>query len=142
MNKTITLTLPRALACAYALADKDRFPGAQLAEGLDRESTLFWGDFTVADRFGMKAIKETFENAHYKGRGYKGVTELAVVLNNKGWEWYTRAEEERKLGLNAKAAMSEEKAQYYFDRFNEVCGWAYNGGMTAEESVFFHSVLD
>ena len=122
--------------------DKILFPGAQLAEGLERADTIFFQDFSIADRYGMKAVKETFENARYKKRNYKEVTELAVVLNHRGWAWYTRAEEERKQGLDTKASESEERASYYFDRFNEICDWAYNGGMTDEQAVFFHNVLD
>lgn len=52
----------------------------------ERETT-FWTDFTIADRFGEKAIKDTYSNAFkYWKDNLMYITELVIVLNWKCWE--------------------------------------------------------
>lgn len=50
--------------------------------------TTFWEDFSIADRFGIKAIKDTYNRAF---RGWKDnvtyITEMSLVLNHKCW-WF------------------------------------------------------
>lgn len=58
--------------------------------------TTYWSDFTIADKFGISAIKDTHRRAmlnHEKGAWYIGLTELVIVLNWKIWEWYEKNEE-------------------------------------------------
>ena len=49
--------------------------------------TTFWEDFSIADAFGLAAIKDTFDRAF---EGWKGncvyLTELVMVLNWKIWQ--------------------------------------------------------
>lgn len=49
--------------------------------------TTFWMDFTIADRFGRRAIIDTYNRAF---EGWKSnvvyVTELSIVLNHKIWQ--------------------------------------------------------
>ena len=45
------------------MCDKDRFPAFFEVYQEWRESTTFWTDFSIADRFGIKAVKDTFERA-------------------------------------------------------------------------------
>lgn len=54
-------------------------------------TTTFWDDFTIADKFGIAAIKDTFARAFTEWRE-NGVylTELVVVLNHKIWQWYEK----------------------------------------------------
>lgn len=137
----ITIQIPQKLANAYALADRERFPASQLAEGLERESTIFYGDFTAAEPFGIQAVKETFANAHFRTRGYKVVTELAVVVNHKGWEWYSKMEAAQAAGLTQEAKRCEQISQYYFERYHEVYDWAAEN-LHEDEATFFYSVLD
>ena len=50
--------------------------------------TTFWQDFTIADKFGMKAIEDTFKRAFKEWQeDYIYLTELVLVLNWKMWEW-------------------------------------------------------
>lgn len=50
--------------------------------------TTFWSDFTIADYFGIPAIRDTFENAFQNWKTDKVyITELTMVLNWKAWEW-------------------------------------------------------
>ena len=57
---------------------------------LDYEcQTTFWEDFSIADRFGAKAIKDTYERAKEEwsdDRIYG--TELSMVLNHKCRQHY------------------------------------------------------
>lgn len=50
--------------------------------------TTFYEDFSIADNFGMAAVKNTFERAFRdaKGFGYDFLTEFVMVLNWKIWE--------------------------------------------------------
>ena len=55
--------------------------------------TSFWNDFSIADRFGIAAIRDTYKRAM---RAWKKnpvyLTELVMVLNHKIWQWYKKNE--------------------------------------------------
>lgn len=55
--------------------------------------TTFYMDFSIADRFGIAAVKDTYKRAfeHWKDN-YKYLTELVMVLNWKIWEHHERNE--------------------------------------------------
>lgn len=56
-------------------------------------TTTFWTDFSIADMFGVNAIKDTFDRAFKEWKNdYKYLTELVMVLNHKIWQWYERNE--------------------------------------------------
>lgn len=49
--------------------------------------TTFWMDFSIADRFGASAIKDTFERAFNEWKSnHIYLTELVMVLNHKIWQ--------------------------------------------------------
>ena len=51
--------------------------------------TTFWDDFSIAERFGIDAIKDTYIRAFGEWKhDYKYLTELVMVLNHKIWQWY------------------------------------------------------
>lgn len=51
--------------------------------------TTFWDDFSMADRFGISAIKDTYKRAFAEWKdNYKYLTELVMVLNWKIWQHY------------------------------------------------------
>ena len=51
--------------------------------------TTFWDDFSIADRFGLDAIKDTYERAFDEWKNNRVyTTELVMVLNHKIWQWY------------------------------------------------------
>jgi len=56
--------------------------------------TTFWMDFSIADRFGVSAVKDTFRRAF---RGWKDnveyCSELVMVLNHKLWQHYEAGNE-------------------------------------------------
>lgn len=60
--------------------------------------TTFPEDFDIAEIFGDRAIRDTFNRAF---RGWKNdpeyLTELVLVLNHKIWQWYQRNEQRARL---------------------------------------------
>lgn len=54
-------------------------------------TTTFWDDFSIADRFGEAAIRDTFKRAFKEWKGnHIYLTELVIVLNHKIWQWYEK----------------------------------------------------
>jgi len=51
--------------------------------------TTFYEDFSIAEHFGERGIRDTYRRA-FKGwkNSYKYLTELVMVLNWKLWRWY------------------------------------------------------
>ena len=51
--------------------------------------TTFWDDFSIADKFGVNAIKDTYSRAFNEWKtNYQYLTELVMVLNWKLWQHY------------------------------------------------------
>lgn len=56
--------------------------------------TTFWTDFSIADRYGIPAIRDTYNRAFEEWKdNYIYLTELVMVLNWKIWQWYENREE-------------------------------------------------
>lgn len=86
--------------------------------------TTFLADFDVADRFGIDAVKKTFENAFNSWKNdYRYLTNLVVTLNFKSFEWTEKDEDvaEVYVELYEKASgyavdtLKGEEFKYYFD---------------------------
>lgn len=63
-----------------------------------KPKTTFWEDFSIAEHFGINAIKDTYKTAF---KNWKTdviyLTELVMVLNWKIWQWYEISEEVGRL---------------------------------------------
>lgn len=60
-----------------------------MAENGYELQTTFWSDFSIADRFGLSAIRDTFNRAFREWKeDYEYLTELVLVLNYKIWQYY------------------------------------------------------
>lgn len=58
-----------------------------------KPQTTFWDDFSIADAFGVNAIKDTYNRAFEEWKSnHIYLTELVMVLNHKIWQWYERNE--------------------------------------------------
>ena len=56
--------------------------------------TTFFEDFSIADVFGIRAVRDTFSSAFRSWKdNIEYVTELAVTLNLKCWEHYEKGNE-------------------------------------------------
>ena len=52
-----------------------------------KPKTTFWDDFSIADRFGIDAVKDTFKRAFEEWKeNVEYLTELVMVLNWKMWQ--------------------------------------------------------
>lgn len=57
-------------------------------------STTFWQDFSIADRFGPSAVRDTFDRAFREWRSdYLYLTDLVAVLNHKMWQHHAAGHE-------------------------------------------------
>ena len=62
--------------------------------------TTFWQDFTIADKFGLNAIKDTYTRAFNEWKTDKVyITELVLVLNWKIWEHHEKGDKEKAEAL-------------------------------------------
>ena len=97
-----------------------------LLEGYEMQTT-FWQDFSIADKFGTDAIKDTFKRAFEEWKGnYIYLTELVLVLNWKIWDWYKK---------------DEEVARVYNDLWEQADEYAMEN-LHGEEADYFFSATD
>ena len=85
--------------------------------------TTFYTDFSIADWFGVSAIRDTFKRA-FNGwkNNYKYLTELVMDLNWKIWEHYEHNEKYAKLynklwakaDLYATSHLKGEELAYFY----------------------------
>lgn len=90
-------------------------------------TTTFPMDFTIADSFGVNAIKDTFNRAfkHWK-HNHVYLTELVITLNLKIWEWYEK---------------NEEIAKVYEELWEKADAYACEN-LKGEELSFFYRTTD
>lgn len=88
----------------------------------------FWSDFTIADAFGINAIKDTYKRAFNEWRNdYKMLTALVITLNHKLWQHYE--------------AGHKEFALVYNDLWDEAQTYAYEN-LKDEALAYFIEVTD
>lgn len=88
-------------------------------------SNTFWMDFTIADAFGVNAIKDTFNRAFKEWKGdYQMLTALVVILNHKIWQHYEAERHDiaklydslwRQAEDYALTNLKGDELQYYYD---------------------------
>lgn len=62
-----------------------------MAESGYELQTTFWEDFSIADKFGLAAVLDTFKRAFKEWKeNCMYLTELALVLNHKVWQYYEK----------------------------------------------------
>ncbi len=90
--------------------------------------TTFWTDFSIADMFGVNAVKDTYKRAFEEWKSdYKYLTELVMVLNWKIWEHW------------------EEGREALAETYDELWRDTYNYGMKnlkGEQLEYFYWTLD
>jgi len=89
--------------------------------------STFYMDFSIADHFGVSAIKDTYKRAYSGWRyDYKMLTELVMVLNWKIFEHFES---------------NPRYAQLYQDLYMELNGWALDN-LEGEEKEYFIATTD
>lgn len=90
-------------------------------------STTFRMDFTIADRFGESAVRDTFNRAFGEWKGdYRYLTDLVITLNHKIFEHYGKHE-----GL----------ARLYNELWEKADGYACDN-LKGEELSYFYETTD
>lgn len=90
--------------------------------------TTFWQDFTIADKFGIEAIKDTYKRAFNEWKSdYIYLTELVLVLNWKIWEHYENN--------------NHEVARVYNELWEKTQDYGYNH-LKGEELTYMIRTLD
>ena len=90
-------------------------------------TTTFMMDFSIADKFGIGAIKDTYKRAFEEWKdSYVYLTELVIVLNLKIWEWYEK---------------NEDVAKVYNSLWEEADAYACDN-LKGDELSFFYRITD
>lgn len=92
-----------------------------------RPFTTFYEDFSIADNFGLDAVKDTYNRAFNEWKNnYKYLTEFVMVLNWKIWEHHES---------------NEAYAKMYDELFHKVNDYALEN-LKGEELQYFYRVTD
>lgn len=93
-----------------------------------RLMTTFFEDFSIADKYGMAAIKDTYQRIFKEWKHqYKYVTELTLILNWKIWEH--------------ESAKNHDVAKLYNDLWIKTDNWAMNN-LKGDELTYFYKIND
>lgn len=89
--------------------------------------TTFWMDFSIADRFGIAAVRDTFRRAFREWKeNAVYLTELVMVLNHKIWQHYER---------------NERLAEVYNDLWEQAANYAETH-LTGEDLSYYFRTTD
>lgn len=90
-------------------------------------TTTFWNDFTIADAFGIDAIRETFERAFDSWKhDYRYLTNLVLTLNYKSWDF---------------AKTNEDIAGVYVELYERASAYAAET-LKGKEFDYYFSITD
>jgi hypothetical protein len=87
------------------------------------QKTTFWIDFSIADKFGVNAIRDTYCRAFNEWKhNHIYLTELVMVLNHKIWQWYEQNEAIatvynalwEEADIWAQENLKDEELEYYY----------------------------
>ena len=89
--------------------------------------TTFYTDFSIADKFGIGAIEDTFNSSFRMWQhNYQYVTELAMVLNWKIWRWHN---------------VNDEYARLYDKLWRQVDEWCIEN-LNEEDLEYYYKTTD
>ena len=93
-----------------------------------KPKTTFYDDFSIADKFGEAAIKDTCNRAYKEWKDYvEYLTELVMVLNWKTWEHHD--------------AGNERYVELYSDLYYAVDDLAREK-LTGDDLAYYYNTLD
>lgn len=89
--------------------------------------TSFYGDFTIADAFGEKAVRDTYKRCFESWKDdYEYLAELYLVLNQKIWEHYK---------------VNESLAKVYDELWGNIGCWC-DENLPKDELRHFYDIID
>lgn len=90
--------------------------------------TTFFTDFSIADAFGVSAIKDTYKRAFDAWKtNLKFVTELSMVLNWKGWQHHGEG--------------NEKYSKLYFSLWEKHHNWCMRN-LTDDDLTYYFNTTD
>lgn len=90
--------------------------------------TTFWDDFSIAERFGENAVRDTFNRAFAEWKtDHVYLTELVMVLNWKIWQWYDKGD----------CTWTD-----LYDRLWKIADIYAQENLTGEELAYFYQTTD
>ena len=93
-----------------------------------KPKTTFYDDFSIAERYSVEAIKDTYDRAFNEWKdNIVFITELAMVLNHKCWAHYE----------NGDTRLSKLYSTLYY----KVINWA-DENLTGDNAAYFFRTLD
>lgn len=93
-----------------------------------KQITTYFSDFSIADAFGPKAIKDTYKRGlEWAKTNYKILTEFVMVLNWKLWQHWEEGH--------------EEIAKLYNDLWEEARNYAYKH-LKGKELEYYYETTD
>ena len=120
-NGTTSLTFKNTLVMNFSFSIESW--GVEEELGYTPKTT-FWQDFSIADKFGASAVKDTYRRAFRDWKSnYIYLTELVLVLNHKCWRHYDHGNTELselysdlyyKCKDYAETHLKEKEFDYYF----------------------------
>ena len=100
--------------------------GQILSNGYELKTT-FWEDFTIADSFGLEAIRDTFNRSFYNWKNdVEYITELAMVMSWKSCYYYDK---------------NQEYMNLYSDLYHEVDNWCLDN-LSEEDLIYYIQTTD
>ena len=98
----------------------------RLENGYETKTT-FWKDFSIADAFGIPAIKDTFNRAFSEWKNnYEYVTELSMIMSLKSCAWYDK---------------DNQKSELYANYYHEVDNWCLDN-LKGDELTYYIKTTD
>lgn len=89
--------------------------------------TTFYTDFSIADKFGIDAVKDTYKRAFEAWKNnVVYMTELVMALNWKGWRWWNT---------------NRPLAEAYFDLYNTAAEYCVNH-FKGDDLDYYYSTTD
>lgn len=114
--------------------------------------TTFWEDFSIAEKGGLKAIKDTYNNALiYANKNIKYLAELTLVINHKSIFFDELGKEGTRINTffrthysNLSLSEIEEIVSFYVDKFYEIRDYVYgdDSPFSEDEISYFFKVTD
>ena len=96
-----------------------------LPDGVER--TTFWQDFQIANHWGKKAVRDTFERAFVEWRNdVRYLIELTFALNNMCWAFHGK---------------DDEMCHLYAELYEKANGWAYDN-LAGDDLTAYYEATD
>ena len=79
----------------------------------------FYGDFSIADWYGEKSVRDTYKNVIESwGDDYKALTEIIMVLNHKSWSFNDKVDSHL-LGSRCTEEVRQRYVEVYVELYNK-----------------------